>query len=92
MKEKVKKFQEVCLKMNKLIFSLLLFSTSVFAQSTKEGGVDFFTDVLGKKGLLFAIGAIFFTFAYRNSVKLFAWLKSYRVCWLKLQKIKTKLT
>lgn len=60
--------------MNKLLFLFFLFSTEVFAQAAKRE-VNFFSDVLGKKMILVLIGIIFFTAAYRNSVKLFAWIE-----------------
>lgn len=44
-----------------------------WAQTKQE--LDLFTDVLGKKGILFLVGIIFFVYAYSNSVKLFAWIE-----------------
>ncbi len=36
---------------------------------------NFFTDVLGRKGLLAVVGIVFFLYVYRNSVKLFSWIE-----------------
>lgn len=61
--------------MNKL-FTLFFFSLSVFAQAKDSGAkFNFFTDLLGRKGLIFVVGALFFFFAYKNSLKLFTWVE-----------------
>lgn len=61
--------------MNKIILSLLLISPEVFAQAIKSRSINFFTDVLGKPGVYTLIFLIFFAAAYKNSVKLFAWIE-----------------
>jgi tight adherence protein B len=65
----------------KNISTLFLFtmSFSVFAQKTAgdqaASSFNFFTDILGKKGLLITVGVLIFFYTYRNSVKLFAWIE-----------------
>lgn len=63
--------------MNKLYFLyLLLISHPALSQvATAQKEVSFFYDIVGKKGLLFAIAVMFFTYSYKNSVKLFAWIE-----------------
>ncbi len=63
--------------MNKIIFFIFFISTTLFAQETSNPvrEVNFFTDVLGKQGILFSVGLIFFLYSYKNSVKLFAWIE-----------------
>ena len=46
-----------------------------FAQKTAKPEFNFFTDVLGKKGLAAAVGLIFFLYAYKNSIKFFNWIE-----------------
>lgn len=61
-----------------LIFTLSFFvatTTTSFAQKGVEDNFNFFTDVLGSVGLKAFIGFIFFTFTYKNSVKLFNWIE-----------------
>jgi tight adherence protein B len=64
---------------NNLLYFILFFSFSTFAQN--EGaeksapGIDFFVDILGKKGVAFAIGIIIFFFSYKNAIKFFAWIE-----------------
>ena len=60
--------------MSRWVILYLFLADIAFAQS-KSGGVDFFYDVLGKKGLLTLIAIIFFAYSYKNSVKLFAWIE-----------------
>ncbi len=43
------------------------------ADAAKE--INFFTNVLGKKGILILVGIIFFLYSYKNSVKLFSWIE-----------------
>lgn len=61
------------------MIALLGLLNSAFAQSepgaAAASSFNFFTDVMGKKGLLVAIGILFFLYVYRNSVKLFAWVE-----------------
>lgn len=56
-----------------------MMSTIAFAQSNDEEKVvssfNFFTDVMGRRGILIAVGLVFFFYVYRNSVKLFAWIE-----------------
>lgn len=40
-----------------------------------ERSLNFFSDVLGKKGVILFIAIMFFFFSYRNSVRLFAWIE-----------------
>lgn len=58
---------------------LLSLTTNVLAQSAvgekAARSLNFFTDILGRKGLLISIAIIFFLYAYRNSVKLFSWIE-----------------
>lgn len=60
---------------------LTLLPTAAFAQTPLAPGdkvvrtFNFFTDVLGLKGLIIAVFLIFFLYAYRNSVNLFAWIE-----------------
>lgn len=59
--------------------TMLLFPGLVWAQTAASDKVaksfNFFTDVLGQRGLLISIALIFFFYAYKNSVKLFAWIE-----------------
>lgn len=63
--------------MNKIVilFLFILLPTLGFTQESSSGEINFIADVLGKKGLLVAIALIFFTYSYKNSVKLFAWIE-----------------
>ena len=62
--------------MTKLIGLYLFIINTAFSQSDEgASSVNFFTDVLGKKGLLLFIAILFFGFSYKNSVKLFAWIE-----------------
>lgn len=60
-----------------LAFLTFLISSPLLAQtvSKKSNDVNIFTDILGRNGVLFAIGLIFFLYSYKNSVKLFAWIE-----------------
>lgn len=61
-----------------ILFFFLFLSSVVFSQDDVEiakNNTDFFADILGKKGTIFAIGIIFFAYAYKNSVKLFNWIE-----------------
>lgn len=59
---------------NKIVYFIILISMPVYAQE-KEIGLNFFTDVLGRKGVMALIGIMVFAFTYRNSVKLFDWIE-----------------
>lgn len=63
--------------MNRYLYLLFFLSVNVFAQAAGKTGrsLNFFTDILGKKGILFVVGIVFFALAYKNSVKLFAWIE-----------------
>lgn len=37
--------------------------------------MNFFSDILGRKGLLALVGVIFFIYSYKNSIKLFDWIE-----------------
>lgn len=64
------------LKLLTLIFSsILVYSNKSFAQAGVNNEFNFFTDVLGSKGIKAAIGLIFFLYTYKNSVKLFNWIE-----------------
>ena len=67
------------MRKNILFFILFIISFPLLAQEkagdTAVNSFNFFTDVLGKKGLLIAIGVLIFLYTYRNSVKLFAWIE-----------------
>ncbi len=56
-----------------LLLSLFL-SFNAFSQES-GGGINFFSDILGRKGILVAVGLIFFIYSYQNSLKLFAWIE-----------------
>jgi tight adherence protein B len=61
----------------KIYFSLFFFFVSfgAFSQEKVPGrSIDFFTDVLGVKGVLTVIGVMIFAYSYRNSIKLFNWI------------------
>lgn len=62
----------------RLFLLVNIFSATAFAQdlAASSGGVDFVVDVLGRKGVYFVVGAIFFILTYKNSVKLFAWIEN----------------
>lgn len=68
--------------MNKLkkifLFSIVIVtasSKSAWANIATKSDFNFFTDVLGSKGLQGIIGLIFFVYTYKNSVKLFNWIE-----------------
>jgi hypothetical protein len=63
--------------MSRFLLSLFLLPSIVLGQeaSSSASELNFFSDVLGKQGLLVAIAIIFFTYSYKNSVKLFAWIE-----------------
>lgn len=70
--------------MNKKRKSAFFFSLSlaafvlafpVYAQDAASGAANFFADILGRKGLLLAIGLMFFVYSYKNSIKLFDWIE-----------------
>lgn len=64
--------------MNKILCFIFLFFTPLLclAQEEPSGDLNFMTDILGKKGVMFFIGVIFFAYSYRNSVKFFAWIEN----------------
>ena len=56
-------------------FFILVTSNLAFAQNVApKRQVDFWTDILGVKGVLIAIGLGVFAYAYVNSLKLFSWI------------------
>jgi tight adherence protein B len=56
-------------------FLFNLVSTLVWAQDIRpKKDISFWTDVLGKNGLLMAIGVVVFGYSYKNSVKIFDWI------------------
>lgn len=58
-----------------LFFFILASSSLAFAQNVApKRQVDFWTDILGVKGVLIAIGLGVFAYAYVNSLKLFSWI------------------
>ena len=60
--------------MTRLVLALSLFPSIVLAQAAKQES-NFFSDVLGQKGLLVVIGVVFFGYTYKNSIKLFDWIE-----------------
>lgn len=58
-----------------LFLSGLLWVPLALAQKANEREIDFLVDVLGKKGVALSVGLIFFIYAYRNSIKFFAWIE-----------------
>ncbi len=63
--------------MKKILFSIIyiLFSLSSWAQDvTPKRQVDFFTDVLGMKGIILIVSGMIFFVSYRNSIKIFSWI------------------
>ena len=54
------------------ILTLLMANIS-YAQ--EAGGIDFFRDILGKKGVILVVGGLVFFQIYKNAVKLFAWIE-----------------
>lgn len=59
--------------MNKYLLLLTFMSIKAFAQESAP--INFFADILGRKGVILAVGAIFFVYAYKNSLKLFNWIE-----------------
>jgi len=65
-------------KIKKLIFifTFILFSIGgAYAKDSKTAEFEFIRDVLGANGVKIAIGLMFFIYAYKNSLKLFAWIE-----------------
>lgn len=63
--------------MNRALF-LIIFSSLLFAQenvAAKTSQISFFSDILGRKGVMAAVGLIFFLYSYRNSIKFFDWIE-----------------
>jgi len=60
--------------MTKFLLLSLFLSFDAFSQES-GGGINFFSDILGRKGILVAVGLIFFIYSYQNSLKLFAWIE-----------------
>lgn len=62
--------------MMKFFILLILFlPTMLIAQDVKpKRDVDLFLDVLGRNGILAAIGIIVFLYCYKNSIKIFHWV------------------
>lgn len=59
----------------KVFWLLTFFSSSIYAQDIKpRRELDFWTDVLGLKGLLLVIGVITFLYSYKNSIRIFNWI------------------
>lgn len=62
--------------MNKFLYLSFLISNIAIAQESEGGdSFSFFADVLGRKGLLVAVGLMFFLYSYKNSIKLFDWIE-----------------
>lgn len=63
--------------MKKFLFYLIIQMVSFqsFAQESSGNSLNFFSDILGKRGVSLFIAAMFFFFAYKNSIKLFAWIE-----------------
>lgn len=60
--------------MKKILFFIFIISFSAWAQEASKG-IDFFTDILGKKGIIISVGLLFFFGVYRNSIKIFDWIE-----------------
>lgn len=60
--------------MNKLLI-FTFFSFSVLAQEAAASNFNIFSDLLGRKGVIFLVGVLFFLYAYKNSIKLFNWVE-----------------
>lgn len=58
--------------MMKKLFWLLFLPTIALAQDQE---IDFFTDILGKKGIILSVGLLFFFGVYKNSIKIFNWIE-----------------
>ncbi len=62
----------------KKIFLILVFSCislSLWAQDIKpKRQIDFFLDILGKKGLLVLLFVVIFAYTYKNSIRIFGWI------------------
>ena len=57
------------------ILFILLLPSLVLAQDVKpKRDVDLFLDVLGRNGILAAIGILVFLYCYKNSIKIFHWI------------------
>lgn len=63
--------------MNKLFYLfIMMISHPVLGQVVApQKETSFIYDIVGKKGVLLAIGILFFAYSYKNSVKLFAWIE-----------------
>jgi tight adherence protein B len=57
-----------------IILPIILFAQEK-AAAPAVNDFDFFTDVLGRKGVMAAIGLIFFFYSYKNSIKFFDWIE-----------------
>lgn len=58
-----------------IVFILLVIPLLSVAQDGAAIDFDFFRDVLGRKGVMVAVGLIFFLFSYKNSIKFFDWIE-----------------
>lgn len=57
------------------IFLILSLPTMLIAQDVKpKRDVNLFLDVLGRNGILAAIGILVFLYCYKNSIKIFHWI------------------
>lgn len=65
--------------LTRVAFLVLVSSATAWGQTAAGDKAartfNFFTDVLGRQGLLISVALIFFLYAYRNSVKLFSWIE-----------------
>ncbi len=61
-----------------MYFSFLFMSFALQAQDdtirAREKQVNFWLDVLGRKGILLVLGVLIFAITYKNSIKIFAWI------------------
>jgi tight adherence protein B len=61
--------------MKKYYFILsFIYSTYALAQSDGKS-LSFFSDVLGRTGVLVVVGILFFAYTYKNSIKFFGWIE-----------------
>lgn len=59
------------------IFTFLSFTPSLLFSQDEAPSIDinFWVDILGKKGVILGVGAIAFFYTYKNSIRLFAWIE-----------------
>lgn len=60
-----------------IFFICLLIPLLAIGQADPASNIefDFLRDVMGKKGVMIAVGLIFFIYSYKNSIKFFDWIE-----------------